>query len=277
MYVSFEKTINKSIVLQTVSSFIECAERRLCLRERWCRLQWRLAVLGGCRRQMSLRLFILLVSLYSFSFVCAQSRQERWTLTPRVGLNSSSVTGLKWYSNDGGNVTVVSSMKVKRKLGVTVGADVEYRAGRRLGVSFGWFYSDEGYLYDGKGEDGNVYVGGAALDGNISVHLHHFNFPLMLNVYVLPGLAVKAGVQVDGLISGRQKYKGESSNVVLNSINSVGLCVPVGLSYDFGAFSADCRYVFGVSNLCDAHLYNELGASWHTNSLWVTLGYRINL
>ena len=205
----------------------------------------------------------------------AQSRQGKWTVTPRVGVNSSDVTGLKWYetTDDGKNVER-GNMKTKRKWGLTAGADVECLVNRRIGLSAGVFYSNQGYAYDGNGESGEIYYGDQKMDGTMYVHLHMFNMPLMVNVYLLPGLALKTGLQVDGLISARQKYHGESEDI-LNSLKTVGLSIPVGLSLDVSRLSLDVRYSFGLTDYCDVRAMNNLGANWKTNVLCLTLGYRI--
>ena len=182
--------------------------------------------------------------------------RSRWTVTPRVGTNVSTFNGLKRYATDeDGSVVVAGDMDAKRKWGVTLGADVEWRMKERIGFSGGWFFSDQGYEH---------------------FHQYCFNMPLLVHFYAAPGLTLKTGVQVDGLVSARQTVGGKRLNV-LNSLKTVGLVLPVGVSYDYRLYTVDVRYCLGLTDWCDVHQYNRLGTSWKTYSLWLTLGYRFNL
>ena len=100
---------------------------------------------------------IILILLTVTLNVGAQSIQKRLTLTPRVGVNTSNVSGMDWYSGEGEDVKVEASIDTKRKWSITVGCDIEYLLTRRLGLSGGLYYADEGYKYEGE-----------------RVHLHQF-------------------------------------------------------------------------------------------------------
>ena len=202
---------------------------------------------------------IILILLTVTLNVGAQSIQKRLTLTPRVGVNTSNVSGMDWYSGEGEDVKVEASIDTKRKWSITVGCDIEYLLTRRLGLSGGLYYADEGYKYEGE-----------------RVHLHQFVMPMMANFYILPRLAVKGGISVDGMINARSKCAGMSRNI-LNYTKTVGLSIPVGLSMDIKQLTIDVRYMFGITDWCDNRQLNKAGTNWHTNSLWMTLGYRIGI
>lgn len=102
-------------------------------------------------------------------------------------------------------------------------------------------------------------------------------FPLLANVYVVKGLALKTGIQFYGMVSVRQKYKGASIELVQNSLKTFGVALPVGISYEYKNVTADVRYVWLFTNMCDMNLPDGIHEVWNTNSLWITLGYRINL
>ena len=101
----------------------------------------------------------------------------------------------------------------------------------------------------------------------------------MANFYVLPGLALKAGVQP----AFRVKAKVERGDTKLdfdnmidmlfagegNKLNTFDLSIPVGLSYEIIGITADVRYNFGLTKLVsntDKGIYNRV--------FTVTLGYK---
>lgn len=185
----------------------------------------------------------------------AQSRQSTWSITPRVGVNTSDVTGLRLYETTGNTVTETGSMDTRRKWGLTAGFDVEGLIHQRFGVAVGVYYSDEGYDH---------------------VHLHQISVPVMGCFYVLPGLALKGGVQLNGLTNAQHHDLGRNSNI-LNSTKTFSVSIPLGASFDFKNVSLDVRYLMGITNFCDVRKLNNADANWKTNSLWLTLGYRFNL
>lgn len=216
---------------------------------------------------MMKRTLLVLVCLFSLLNVHAQSRQHTWTITPRVGVNSSDVRGQRWYLYEDDEETITKDtptrdMATGRKWDFTVGFDVEGLITRRFGLSAGVFFSDEGY----RNKD----------EGGGTVHLRMISVPILANYYVLPGLAVKGGVQMSGLIDGQIHY-GETSQSILNSTKTFSVGIPVGASFDYRNVSLDMRYVIGITDLCDVRKINRVGDHWYTNSIWITLGYRINL
>lgn len=93
----------------------------------------------------------------------AQHEEGSLTIQPRVGVNIASLT-----KNDGG----------KARIGLAAGAELEYQVSDIFSLSAGAMYSMQG-----------------AKNGNIKWNLDYINVPVMANVYVVPGLAVKLGLQ----------------------------------------------------------------------------------
>ena len=98
----------------------------------------------------------------------------------------------------------------------------------------------------------------------------------MLNCYVMPGLAVKAGIQPAFRTKTTVKYDGKKMDVdwllrnfgAETEINKFMLSVPVGLSYEYNHWVLDARYYFGVTDL-----YNGPG-TLRNNLFQLTLGYK---
>ena len=111
----------------------------------------------------------------------------------------------------------------------------------------------------------------------LSQSLHFVSVPLLLNFYIepnlLPGLALKAGVQLGYLLSAKQHY-GSVTNTVTDNYKRVNVSIPAGISYTYRGFTADFRYNIGVANLCNVDVIDR---SWRTGSFWLTLGYQFVL
>lgn len=196
----------------------------------------------------------------------AQRQTGTWSLTPRVGVNSSCMSVEDMYVDTSEN----HKASAKHKWGFVGGLDAEYQTQQQVGISVGMFYSNEGYTY---GEVADI--------GKITQTTHYLNVPVLVNFYIepdmLPGLALKAGVQLGYLMKakfsdGLGSYsRGDNTD----SFKHVNLSIPAGISYTYHNFEADLRYNIGVTNVCK----NVAGTdwSWKTNSLWLTLGYRFGL
>ena len=93
----------------------------------------------------------------------------------------------------------------------------------------------------------------------------YLNIPMMANVYVVPGLAVKLGIQPGFMVD-----KDDASDV-----NTFDLSIPVGLSYEYNNFVLDGRYNWGVTKI---NKNSVKGADDTRNSVFqITLGYKFSL
>ena len=201
---------------------------------------------------MKRTLFAMLLGMAAPLAALAQSQETgRWSVTPRVGINSSNMSGQDVYVDFNGLV------KPKRKIGFVVGAEVEYRYMKPLSTAVGVWYSGEGFRY-------------TEIDGDAHTNLDFLNFSAVENFYVADGLAIKAGLQLGYLLNVKSVVDGRSEDIG-NSFKKLNLSIPVGLSYEYCSVVLDLRYNIGLTNLCDIELLDE---TWRTNSLWLTAGYR---
>ena len=60
-----------------------------------------------------------------------------WFITPRVGMNVATMTGADYYGY---------YENAKDKIGLSMGADVEYRFSRLIGISTGLMYANIGKM-----------------------------------------------------------------------------------------------------------------------------------
>ena len=191
----------------------------------------------------------------------AQQEANTWTLTPKVGINSSNMSVEDLWTD------IDVAVSAKRKWGFIGGLEAEYQAWWQIGISVGAFYSNEGYTY-----------GDVEGIGKITESLHFLNIPVLVNFYIepniLPGLALKAGVQFGYLLSGKSKT-GSETLTNTSDFKRVNISIPAGISYSYKNFVADLRYNIGLMNLCNVDL--DVEDSWKTNSLWITVGYQFKM
>ena len=201
---------------------------------------------------MKRTLFAMLLGMAAPLAALAQSQETgRWSVTPRVGINSSNMSGQDVDVDFNGLV------KPKRKIGFVVGAEVEYRYMKPLSTAVGVWYSREGFRYKDIGDDAHT-------------NLDLLNFSAVENFYVADGLAIKAGLQLGYLLNVKSVVDGRSEDIG-NSFKKLNVSIPIGLSYEYRNVVLDARYNIGLTNLCDIELLDE---TWRTNSLWLTAGYR---
>lgn len=188
---------------------------------------------------------IMLVAALMLSSVAtfAQHAVGSFNLQPKVGVSIANVTEFKGTDP---------------RVGLVAGLEGEYQATDIFSVSAGVLYSMQG----AKGDWGNLIDATNRLD--------YINVPIMANVYVVKGLAVKLGVQPGFNVS--NKIAANNRNTVDNLVKaqSVDVAIPVGVSYEYNNFQLDARYNWGVSK---AYKFDKA-----KNSVFqITLGYKFDL
>ena len=188
--------------------------------------------------------------------IYAQHAKGSFNIQPKLGLNVATMT-----NNDGSDPRV----------GFVGGAEFEYQATDLLSLSFGALYSQQGVKASDEGLDGTI-------------KMDYINVPVLLNVYVTKGLAVKTGIQPGFKVNSKVKAStsGVSAEVDLEkafqaagvdaSVKSVDFAIPVGLSYEYRNFQLDARYNFSVSKAIEAE-----GESTKHSVFQFTIGYKFDL
>lgn len=175
------------------------------------------------------KVFLAAAMMITSAAAFAQHAVGSFNIQPKIGLNIADLT--KTEGSD-------------TRVGLAVGAEAEYQATDLLSVSLGAIYSQQGTKYSGLG----------------TAKLDYINVPLMANVYVVKGLAVKLGVQPG--------FKVNDKNVI--GAKSVDFSIPVGVSYEYANVQLDARYNWGLTKAFD---YSD-----SKNSVFqITLGYKFDL
>ena len=201
---------------------------------------------------------LTLMALIAIS-LSAQAQHEEGdvTIQPKVGITISNIT-------DGD----------KSKVNLAYGVEFERFFTDQFSASLGVVFTDQGCKYDIYSADGAGNV-----SDDMKLDIYYGTLPIMANYYVLPGLALKAGIQPAFRVKAKIKYKGEKvdfDNYIDtlfpgegNKLNTFDLSIPVGFSYEFKGITFDARYNIGVTKLIsntDESIYNKV--------FIMTLGYK---
>lgn len=189
---------------------------------------------------------ILLTAVVMLASVASYAQQVvgSFTLQPKIGMNVASLTKC-----DG----------CDPRIGLAAGVEAEYQATDIFSVSAGLIYSMQG----NKAKEDGV---------TLTTKLDYINIPILANVYVTKGLAVKLGVQPAFNVSDKQKLSGVSASFEAKDVGaeSFDFSIPVGLSYEYNNVVFDARYNFGVTNIAD-------GGDSKNSVFQFTLGYKFAL
>ncbi len=181
----------------------------------------------------------------------AQHEVGAVTLQPKAGLNIADIT------DESGDP----------RIGLAAGLEIEFQVAEKVGISTAMLYSMQGTKLTGV-------VNG--MSAKATVKLDYLNIPIMANLYVAKGLAIKLGIQPAFNLT--SKYEVSTMGVIVSGslsdlgldVNSFDFAFPVGLSYEFSNVVIDARYNFGVTKLVD----NE---SSKNSVFQFTLGYKFEL
>lgn len=203
------------------------------------------------------KLLTLMVLIAITLSVQAQHEEGDITIQPKIGVTISNMT-------DGD----------KSKINLTYGVEFERFFTDQFSASLGIMFTNQGCKW-------NIYSldGADNVSDDMKLDIYYGTLPIMANYYVLPGLALKAGIQPAFRVKARIEFNGEKmdfDNAIDaifdgndNKMRTFDLSIPVGLSYEFKRVTFDARYNFGVTKLIsntDESIYNKV--------FIMTLGYK---
>lgn len=188
------------------------------------------------------------------AFIATTASFAQWsvgsiTVQPKIGINGANIT-------DADNSD--------SRIGLVLGGEFEYRVSPIFSLSAGALYSMQGCKGTAEDEDGNT--------GDVSLKLDYINVPILANVYVVKGLAIKLGIQPGFNVRHKATATVSGVNVTTNlpGVKSVDFSIPIGVSYEFNRFVMDGRYNLGVTKLID-------GADSKHSVFQFTFGYKFAL
>ena len=198
------------------------------------------------------RIFVMAVAAMMVTLSArAQHDEGDFTIQPRVGITMSNMTN--WDD-------------AKMKTNVAFGIEFERFFNDKFSVAAGLLYTNQGAKWDDE-------------DGKSTLHLHYGLIPITANYYVLPGLAVKAGIQpgfkvkaganIDGTKIDFDKFlETEFPNKEVK-MSTFDFAIPLGLSYELYGVTLDARYNLGLTKLITG-----IDESVRNQVIVITLGYK---
>lgn len=191
------------------------------------------------------KLLVMAAMMLSSVGAFAQYSAGDITVQPKVGLNIADYT---------------DATDSKTRAGVAAGVEFEYHVSPLVGISAGALYSMQGC----KAEQEDV---------DITFKNDYINIPILANVYVAQGLALKAGVQPGFKVNSSVKAKAGGVSVSENlgdTFKSFDFSIPVGISYEYMNVCLDARYNIGMSKVMD-------NSDCKNSVFQITLGYKFKL
>lgn len=175
--------------------------------------------------------------------VYAQREVGTFTIMPKAGMNIAALTDA-----EGSDV----------RIGFVGGAEAEYQFHDMFSVSAGLLYSMQGLTADRGGSD-------------VTYKMDYLNVPILVNCYVVKGLAVKLGIQPGFNINSKSKVEGGKTTVETElDAKTLDFSIPVGVSYEFANFQLDARYNWGLTKTVKH-------TDWKNSVFQITLGYKFEL
>lgn len=203
------------------------------------------------------KLVIMAAFALSSATMFAQQAVGTWSVTPKVGMNIANIT-------DGNG---------DPRIGLVAGGEVEYQVTDMVSVTAGALYSMQG----AKDKTDGITT---------TVKMDYVNVPILANVYVAKGLAVKLGIQPGFNVNAKVNAEGYGREVsvdIKDAIKTVDISIPVGISYEYMNFVIDARYNWGLTNVSknktlvfgDENI--DFGGKGKNSVFQITLGYKIPL
>ena len=196
------------------------------------------------------KLFVMVVAAMMATVGAnAQHREGYYSIQPRIGVTFSTLT---------------NTDDAKMKLNLAYGVEFEHYITEQFSVAGGLLFTNQGTKFNDDSALNNYYCA----------------VPLTANYYVLPGLALKAGLQPAFRVKTNMKANGQTYDIdkVMEylfedtdvKMNKFDLSIPVGLSYEYNGITLDARYNFGVTKL-----FSGIDDAVRNQVITITLGYKL--
>lgn len=189
----------------------------------------------------------MIMAAFMVAAVTANAQGEVGSLTiqPKIGMNLATMTKMD---------------DTKILVGMAGGIEAEYVVANKFSVALGALYSKQGCAFDT-----DIDYAHYSMD--------YLNIPIVANYYIIPGLAIKAGIQPSFLMGAKYKIKEDGysdSRDIKDNCKTFDLAIPLGASYEYKNFVFDARYNLSVLKV------NKGGDDKIRNSvIQFTLGYKL--
>ena len=230
---------------------------------------------------------IMLMAAMLVAVVSAKAQFEPGTFSiqPKIGFSGATMTNipnLHFGKQFGADIKMDNTPIA----GFVVGGEFEYQLTKRFSVAAGLGYSLQGSGWeDYEIRDGSDY----AKLKDARIELGYLTVPVVANVYLFKGFALKAGVQLGMLTNAKvkaatemeiegRKQSNDDSKDIKDRCNKMDVSIPVGVSYQFPGVPIviDGRFNIGVT---DVFKKEELDGQKNSQNVvfQMTVGYKFAL
>ena len=204
----------------------------------------------------------------------AQYEPGTWSLKPTAGIGVS-------YISDMESIPVESTkLDSQVSIAATSGVAVEYQATNFLGI-------EAGLLYTVQGGGWKDYNSGDEKIENPRFQLQYIHVPVVANIYVAKGLALKTGVQLgfmtnsDIVFTYKTKMDGYDTTIdtsidMMKECNKFDVSIPIGISYEFNShWVIDARFNLGLTKLNKESVSGEKDSK--NGAIFISVGHKFDL
>lgn len=226
------------------------------------------------------RIMIIAAMMVAAVSANAQFEPGTFSVQPKLGGTAS------WLSNMPKiPLSVGGSIDKAPAAGFIIGAEAEYQLTNMFSVAAGVSYAQQGSGW----EDYSEKMGDEKFElKDAKIELGYVNVPVVANLYLFKGFAVKTGVQFGFLTSakmkGNVKYTSGSQTVTMeledsdssfkDSCEKLDISIPIGVSYQFKVpITIDMRYNLGLTKVNK----EKVDKDFKNNVVQLTVGYKFAL
>lgn len=210
----------------------------------------------------------------------AQFEAGTFSLQPKIGGIISKVSNMPNINEEVGGVNI--NVDKSFYAGALIGVEAEYQLADMFSLAAGLNFAMQGCQW----EDTELKIGGESLKmKNNKIQLNYLNLPIVANVYLFKGFAVKTGVQLGFLLSAKQKLdqefsggsqtaKVEYDEDVKDQCKKFDVSIPIGVSYQVPTIPIyiDARYNLGLTKIV-----KDIDESVKNQVFQLTVGYKFAL
>ena len=191
----------------------------------------------------------------------AQHEEGDFMVQPKVGMNVATLSDAD-----------------KAIVDLHFGVEAEYMVSDNFSLGLGAIVSNQGAKYD------ELYDNqGKLIEEKYTADLDYVHVPVLVSWYVLPGLALKAGVQPGFKMKAKAKFADHTydldrvyqvNNLLTGEdikVSKFDLSIPVGISYEYKNIVLDARYIWGLIKVLNQ------GDAFYNRCFMVSLGYKLEL
>ncbi len=238
---------------------------------------------------MKRRFTAFVVALLGAVSAFAQPEAGTFSLTPKVGITGASTGdhfGTKYSLYESGSSRPFTTIDANSigTVGFVAGVEAGYQVSKKFAVTAGLLYSQQGTERDA----GINNYESSDFDDKSKLNLDYLNIPILANVYLFKGFAVKAGIQPGILLSAKDKANQTATGVfaefddheeldLKSYCNKIDFAIPVGISYEFYNVIIDARYNFGVTNILKDDKIGKDVENGKNGVFQLTVGYKFCL